>query len=92
MAVKLAKKAILRPLDEKNPDEKIAAMEKEILEKVNSLGIGPMGLGGKSTALAVNIEYTSRHPATFPTALVIQCWCDRRAVIKINKEGGMTCD
>ena len=90
MAVKLAKKAILRPLDVTNPNEKIAAMEKDILDSVNELGIGPMGLGGKTTAMAVNIEYTSRHPATFPTALVVQCWCDRRATIHIDKDGGMS--
>ncbi len=87
IAMKLAKKALLRPLDVPNPDEKLAAMEKEILDDVNSLGVGPMGLGGKTTALAVNIEYTCRHPATFPTALVIQCWCDRRAIIEISREG-----
>ena len=87
VSMKLAKKALLRPLDQRHPEKAIAEMENEILEKVNSLGIGPMGLGGKTTALAVNIEYTMRHPATFPTALVIQCWCDRRAVIKITKDG-----
>jgi len=87
IAMKLAKKALLRPLDVPNPDRKLAEMEKEILDGVNSLGVGPMGLGGKTTALAVNIEYTTRHPATFPTALVVQCWCDRRAIIEISKEG-----
>ena len=87
ISMKLAKKALLRPLDVPNPDEKLAAMEKDILDSVNELEIGPMGLGGKTTALAVNIEYTCRHPATFPTALVVQCWCDRRAVININKDG-----
>ncbi|MDO9536814.1 MAG: fumarate hydratase [Thermoplasmata archaeon] len=90
MAMKLAKKALLRPLDCTNSNEEIAAMEKEILDAVNELGVGPMGLGGKTTALAVNIEYTSRHPATFPTALVVQCWCNRRAIIKIDKNGVMT--
>ena len=87
MALKLAKKALLRPLDVPNPDEKLADMEKEILEMVNSLGIGPMGLGGKTTALAVHIEYSMRHPATFPTAMVVQCWCNRRASIRITNEG-----
>ena len=90
MAIKLAKKSLLRPLGVKNPDAEIAAMEKDILDAVNELGVGPMGLGGKTTAMAVHIEYTYRHPATFPTALVIQCWCDRRATIKIDKNGGMS--
>ncbi|MBA3044829.1 MAG: fumarate hydratase [Candidatus Thermoplasmatota archaeon] len=92
MAMKLAKKALLRPLDSTNPNGNIAAMEKDILDAVNELGVGPMGLGGKTTALAVNIEYTSRHPATFPTALVIQCWCDRRATIRISKDGVISND
>ena len=92
MALKLAKKALLRPLDKSNSDPKLAAMEKEILDMVNSLGIGPMGLGGNTTALAVHVEYTMRHPATFPTALVIQCWCDRRAIINIDKNGVMSND
>ena len=87
IALKLAKKALLRPLDVRNKDSTLAEMEEEILGMINHLGIGPMGLGGRTTALTVNIEYTMRHPATFPTAMVIQCWCDRRASIGINKEG-----
>jgi fumarate hydratase subunit alpha len=90
--MKLAKKALLRPLNQSNADETVAALEKEILDDVNSLGIGSQGLGGKTTALAVNIEYTYRHPATFPVALVVQCWCDRRAVIRIDKEGVISID
>lgn len=90
IAAKLAKKALLRPLDRPNSDETVAALEKSILKDVNSLGIGPQGLGGKTTALAVNIEYTYRHPATFPVAMVVQCWCDRRAVVKIDGAGVIT--
>lgn len=87
ISMKLAKKALLRPLGVSNPDEKVAEMENSLLEEINALGVGPMGLGGSTTALAVHIEYTYRHPATFPVALVVQCWCDRRAVIKIDKDG-----
>jgi len=87
ISMKLAKKALLRPLGVSNPNEKVAEMENSLLEEINALGVGPMGLGGKTTALAVHIEYTFRHPATFPVALVVQCWCDRRAIIKINKDG-----
>lgn len=87
IAMKLAKKALLRSLDEPNPLPEIAAMEKELLEHINSLGIGPMGMGGDTTALGVQIEYTNRHPATFPIGMVVQCWCDRRQIIKINKDG-----
>ncbi|MBI5001300.1 MAG: fumarate hydratase [Euryarchaeota archaeon] len=87
IAMKLAKKALLRHLDVANPDGAVAAMEKEILDDLNALGVGPMGVGGRTTALAVHIEYTCRHPATFPTAMVVQCWCDRRAGIEISKDG-----
>jgi fumarate hydratase subunit alpha len=87
IAVKLAKKALLRPLDKRNPDPKLARLEEEMLEDVNALGVGPMGLGGDTTALAVNLEYTMRHPATYPTAMVVQCWCDRRAVVNITSKG-----
>lgn len=87
ISMKLAKKALLRPLDKPNPNPVLAEMEADILEMVNELGVGPMGLGGKTTALAVQIEYTMRHPATFPTAMVVQCWCNRRAVITVSKDG-----
>ena len=92
IAMKLAKKALLRPLDQHNPKPEIAAMEKELLDMINSLGVGPQGMGGKTTALAVQIEYTNRHPATFPVGMVVQCWCDRRQSIKINKDGEVVGD
>ncbi len=87
ISIKLAKKALLRPLDQPNPNPEVAAMEAELLEAVNEIGVGPAGLGGVTTALGVQIEYTNRHPATFPTALVVQCWCDRRQKIHISKDG-----
>jgi fumarate hydratase subunit alpha len=90
LAMRLAKKSLLRPLDEPMPDKKIAALEDEILRDVNALGIGPMGMGGTNTALAVHIEYAYRHPATFPVGLVVQCWCDRRAKITISKDGDVS--
>jgi fumarate hydratase subunit alpha len=87
ISMKLAKKAILRPLDQPNPDPKLAELEDELLTDINSLGIGAAGTGGMSTALAVHIEYTMRHPATFPVAMVVQCLADRRAIIKVPKDG-----
>lgn len=69
----LAKKALLRPLGQPNPDPEVAQLEKEILEKVNSLGIGPQGLGGTITALAVHIEVFPCHIASLPVAVNIQC-------------------
>ncbi len=87
IAMKLAKKAILRPLDRENPDPKLKELEDELLADINSLGVGPAGTGGLTTALAVHVEYTMRHPATFPVGMVVQCWCDRRAIMKVTKDG-----
>lgn len=69
----LAKKSLLRPLDEKNPDPEIAKLEDELLEAVNKLGIGPMGLGGKTTCLGVKIEMAPCHLASLPLAVNVQC-------------------
>ena len=72
-----AKKALLRPLGEFAKDDKIAKLEKEMLDKINSLGIGPMGLGGSTTALAVNIIEHPTHIAGLPVAINVQCHCVR---------------
>lgn len=79
MALKLAKKALLREIGEHHPEERMAALEKEMLEMVNATGIGPMGLGGKTTALDVKIEYADTHTAGLPIGVCIQCWAARRA-------------
>lgn len=76
-AAYLAKKALLRPLDEENPDPFYNALEKEMLDKINALGIGPQGLGGKTTALAVNIEHFPTHIASLPVAVNINCHVTR---------------
>jgi len=73
----LAKKALLRKLGELNPDSEVAELEKEVLERVNKLGIGPMGYGGRVTALAVHAEVLPAHIASLPVALNFQCWCAR---------------
>ena len=77
-AADLAKHALLRPLDEPNPDEYYAALEKELLEEINALGIGPQGFGGKTTALAVLIESMPTHVAGLPVAVNISCHATRR--------------
>lgn len=69
----LAKKALLRPLGKPHPDAEVAALEKEILQRVNNLGIGPMGYGGRTTALAVHVEVTPSHIASMPVAVNLQC-------------------
>ncbi len=68
-----SKKALMRPLDDRHPDPAIAKLEDELLEAVNALGIGPMGLGGKTTALAVKIATAPCHLASLPLAVNIQC-------------------
>ena len=87
MAMKLAKKALLRPLNEPNPNPELAKLEEELLEAVNMTGIGPMGLGGKTTALRVHVEYAFRHPASFPVAVAFNCWAARKASARIYSNG-----
>jgi fumarate hydratase subunit alpha len=74
----IAKKALLRKVGEPSPDPEVAALEREILEKVNNLGIGAMGYGGTVTALAVHVEAFPCHIASMPVAVNMQCWCARR--------------
>ncbi|MDH5364561.1 MAG: fumarate hydratase [Dehalococcoidia bacterium] len=73
----LSKKALLRKVGEPNPDTEAAALEKEILTRVNALGIGAMGFGGRVTALAVHVETAPCHIASLPVAVNLQCWCAR---------------
>lgn len=87
IAMKLAKKALLRPINQPNPNPEIAKLEKELYEAANMTGIGPMGLGGKITVLGVNVDYAHRHPASFPAAVAFQCWAARRATALIHSDG-----
>lgn len=73
----LAKKALLRDIGQRHPDPFYADVERELLEKINNLGIGPMGLGGRVTALDVFIEVHPRHIASFPAAVNINCHAAR---------------
>lgn len=75
--VMLAKKALSRKVGQPNPDPEVAELEKEILNRVNNLGIGPMGYGGRITALAVHAEVFPAHIASLPVAVNLQCWCAR---------------
>ena len=72
-----AKKALLRPIDSHNPDPYYAALEDEMLEKINELGIGPQGFGGRTTAVGVNIETLPTHIAGMPCAVNISCHVTR---------------
>ena len=85
--MKLAKEALLRPLNQRHSRTDVADLELEIMEKINDLDIGVMGLGGKSTCLDVHIEIAMRHPASFPVGLIVQCYSHRWAQFEINEEG-----
>jgi fumarate hydratase subunit alpha len=87
LAMKLGKTALLRPIGVSHPDKNIAKIEHYIKDEINKSGIGPMGLGGKTTVLDVHIEKAPRHPASLPVGLVVQCWADRRAIMVIKKDG-----
>lgn len=87
IAMSLAKKALLKPLNEENQDERLASLERELCEAINMTGIGPMGLGGSVTTLAVRVECAHRHPASYPVAVAFQCWAARRAAARIYSDG-----
>lgn len=75
----LAKKALCRSVAERNPNEFYAKLEEELLTEINELGIGPQGFGGKTTALAVNIEYGATHIAGLPVSVNVGCHVTRHA-------------
>ena len=87
LACHLAKKALLRPLNQRNEDESLGHMEFEMTEALNRTGIGPMGLGGLNTVLGVSIESASCHTASLPVAISLQCWAARRASVRIFPDG-----
>ncbi len=82
-ATLLSKKAILRPVGSRNKDSKTALLEEELLEKINKLGIGPQGFGGRITALAVHVETYPCHIASLPVAVNIECHSHRPKSIVI---------
>jgi fumarate hydratase subunit alpha len=83
----LAKIATVRPINTQNPDSRIAEMEEELLEAINATGIGVMGLGGDTTALAVNIEYASTHFYRTPMAFELNCWISRQKTARVYMDG-----
>jgi len=87
MAMSLAKTSLLRPIGVRNEDGLVARIENELLEAVNSTGIGPMGLGGKTTALDVHIETADTHITSLPVAINFQCWVARKASARIYSSG-----
>jgi len=89
-AVFLSKKALLKPIGTRNRNERIAKLERELIESVNKLGIGPMGLGGKNTILDLSIEWSGCHTASLPVGVSFQCWADRRASLRIYEDREVT--
>jgi fumarate hydratase subunit alpha len=87
IALKLAKETLIEPLNQPNPNPELAKLEQELLEAANSTEIGTMGLGGKTTVLDVKVDYAHRHPASYPVAVVAQCWAARRASARIRSDG-----
>ncbi|MBW2989093.1 fumarate hydratase [Candidatus Woesearchaeota archaeon] len=78
LVAKESKKQLLRKVDDVNKDITLAGLEKEMRDKINSLGIGPIGVGGSSTALAVKIKALHRHPTSFFIDISFMCWACRR--------------
>ena len=87
----LAKRALARPLGQHNPEPSLAKLEARLLGEVNQLGIGPMGLGGRTTALWVSIEAHDTHLTLNPVAVNLGCWAHRRASARLV-EGGYEVD
>jgi fumarate hydratase subunit alpha len=91
VAMQLAKEAsTFRKIGSSNQDSDVAQLERELLDKINQTGIGPQGLGGSTTALAVNIEWAHTHISHNPVAVNIQCWRGERAEAVISADGKVT--
>jgi len=86
IAIKIAKQQLMRPLDDHHPEPEVAQIEKEIMEAINTTGIGPMGLGGDTTVLGVKVDYAMRHPASRPVGVAVQCWAARQSKAIISKD------
>ena len=87
LCVTLAKKATLRPIGERHPDPEVAALELELLGAINSTGIGPMGLGGDTTALDLHVETAWTHITLNPVAVNMQCWRGERRRARVFRDG-----
>lgn len=79
LAPLLAKRALLRPIGDRNRNRELAKLERRLIKSANELGIGPMGLGGKTTVLDVHVEKAACHTASLPLAVNLNCWAARRS-------------
>lgn len=89
IAMELADRASLRPLHLRNRDRFWAKLEADLLRDINSLGIGPMGVGGDTTLLSVNVEAADTHTSMLPVGVVLQCWALRREAATIRADGSV---
>lgn len=89
-AALLSKKALMRPVDSKNPNERAAKLEQLLEDGINALGIGPQGLSGNKTVMGVNVEHTARHPSTIGVAVNTGCWSHRRGQIVFDRHLNVT--
>ena len=92
LCMKLAKDALIKPFKVRNSDPKVAAIEEELLGKLNELQIGAMGLGEGPSVLDVHFEFAARHPASLPVGVVISCWALRHAKATISADGKVSID
>jgi L(+)-tartrate dehydratase alpha subunit len=86
IAASLSKRALLRPIGTRNEEPKIAKLEEILENELNELGIGPQGLGGRTSVMGVHIEYAGRHPATFAVAVSTGCWALRKGHMRIYQD------
>ena len=84
-----SKELLLRRLDQPNARPDLAEFERSVLEEANSLGIGPMGYGGRTTLLGIAVEELWRHPASFYVSISYMCWSSRRATLRIEPTGAV---
>ena len=89
-AARLSRRAVsIREWTDANPDPELAELERRLLEAVNSLGIGPGGIGGNTTALTVKVEMAYTHTAICPIAINFHCWVARRCGARIYHDGSI---
>lgn len=91
-AALLSKKALMRPIGSHNENKRAREMEELLEEGINSIGLGPQGMGGKFSTLGVNIENSARHPSTIGVAVNVGCWSHRRGHIIVDSNLNITCD
>lgn len=90
LGYKIAKEQLLRPLSDHAAEPELAALEAQILQEANTLGIGPMGMGGMTTLLGVKLTTRARLPASWFVTIAYMCWACRRRGVRIATDGGLT--